>query len=292
MTRTWIATAAALCLQASVVSAQVQHFTVSTPSASIYKAPTNVSPVIGEATQGATLEVTRDVGSWVKVTWSKAPDGVGYIRKSAGTVSVLGPAVPVAAASTVAAAPQAISAAAPRSSAVQNGPAVRSQPSAVPAGYVAPTHRIGLGGQVGGSAMGAGFSARGWSSTGRLGVQVDVTRYSMANDLFLTQMSSTQFGPRVLYAFRDRVSDSTWLRPFVGAGAHVLRSTVTDPLSGMALSDTRMSAQVFGGAEMTLSAMPRLGVSADLGYQWYQNPFAGYALDGMAVTLAAHWYLK
>ena len=162
----------------------------------------------------------------------------------------------------------------------------------MPAGYVAPTHRIGLGGQVGGSAMGAGFSARGWSPSGRLGVQVDVTRYSMANDLFLTRMSSTQFGPRVLYAFRDRVSDSTWLRPFVGAGAHVLRSTVTDPLSGMALSDTRMSAQVFGGAEVTLSAMPRLGVSADVGYQWYQNPFAGYALDGMSVTLAAHWYLK
>ena len=292
MTRTWIATVAALCLQASVVSAQVQQFTVSTPSASIYKAPTNVSPVIGEATQGVTLEVTRDVGSWVKVAWSKAPDGVGYIRKSAGTVSLLGPAVPVAPASSVAAAPQTTSAATSRSAAVQNGPAVRSQPSAVPAGYVTPTHRIGLGGQVGGSAIGAGFSARGWSPAGRLGVQVDVTRYSMANDLFLTRMSSTQFGPRVLYAFRDRVSDSTWLRPFVGAGAHVLRSTVTDPLSGVALSDTRGSAQVFGGAEMTLSAMPRLGVSADLGYQWYQNPFAGYALDGMSVTLAAHWYLK
>jgi len=291
MTRMWIAIAAVLCLTASTVHAQNTHFIVSTPSASVYKAPTNVSPVVGEAKQGATLEVNRDVGSWVKVAWSNAPDGVGYIRKSAGTMGALGPAVPAASATKAAAAAPA-SASAPRAASAQGVPVVRSQPAAVPTGYVAPTHRFGVGGQVGGSAVGAGFSARGWTSSQKFGVQIDVTHSSMSNDVFFTRMSSTQIGPRVLYAFSDHVSDSTWVRPYVGAGAHVLRASVNDPVTGLSTSDTRMAAQFFGGAELTLSAVPRLGLSADVGYQWYQSPFVGYTLDGMMVGVSAHWYLK
>jgi hypothetical protein len=291
MTRMRIAIAAAFCLTATTVHAQGTHFTVSAASASVYKAPTNVSPVIGEAKQGATLEVTRDVGSWVKVAWAKAPDGVGYVRKTAGTMGSLGPATAVApAAGAPRAAAASAPASAPRAATSQTGPNVRPQPLA--AGYIAPSHRFGLGGQVGGSAVGSGFSARGWSKSQKYGVQFDVTHHSMTNDVFFTQMSSTQFGPRVLYAFRDHVSDSTWLRPYAGAGAHVLRASVTDPLTGVAVSDTGMAAQFFGGAELTLSAVPRLGLSADVGYQWYQSPFVGYTLDGMMMTVSAHWYFK
>ena len=298
MTRMRIAIAAALCLTASTVHAQNTHFIVSTPSASVYKAPTNVSPVVGEAKQGATLEVTRDVGSWVKVAWSNAPDGVGYIRKSAGTMGALGPAVAATPAAKAAQGPGLRTGARggfrrraprrPRAPRVGRSP----RPAAVPTGYVAPTHRFGVGGQVGGSAVGAGFSARGWTSSQKFGVQLDVTHHSMANDVFFTRMSSTQVGPRVLYAFRDHVSDSTWVRPYVGAGAHVLRASVNDPATGLSTSDTRMAAQFFGGAELTLSAVPRLGLSADVGYQWYQSPFVGYTLDGMMVGVSAHWYLK
>jgi hypothetical protein len=286
MTRMRIAIAAAFCLTATTVHAQGTHFTVSTASASVYKAPTNVSPVIGEVKQGATLEVTRDVGSWVKVAWSKAPDGVGYVRKAAGTMGTLSPAAAAAPAASPAGAPRASAAAAP----VASGSA--APPSAAPAGYVAPSHRFGMGGQIGGSAVGSGFSARGWSKSQKFGVQLDVTHHSMANDVFFTRMSSTQIGPRVLYAFRDHVSDSTWLRPYAGAGAHVLRASVTDPVSGIAMSDTRMSAQFFGGTELTLASVPRLGISADVGYQWYQSPFVGYTLDGMMMTVSAHWYFK
>jgi hypothetical protein len=35
-----------------------------------------------------------------------------------------------------------------------------------------------------------------------------------------------------------------------------------------------------------------LGLSADVGYQWFQSPFVGYTLDGMLVGVSAHWYLK
>jgi hypothetical protein len=295
MPRTLIAIAAAMCLTASTVHAQNTHFTVSVPSASVYKSPTNISPVIGEAKQGATLEVTRDVGSWVKVAWSKAPDGVGYVRKSTGTMGALGQAVPLTSATPApspASAPAPLAVQASQASAAQSGPAVRPRPAAAPAGYVAPTHRFGMGGQIGGSAVGSGFSARGWSSSQKYGVQLDVTHHSMTNDVFFTRMSATQVGPRFLYAFHDRVSDSTWVRPYAGAGAHVLRASVTDPVTGLATSDTRMAAQFFGGAELTMSAVPRLGLSADVGYQWYQSPFVGYTMDGMMMTMSAHWYFR
>jgi hypothetical protein len=301
MTRMRIAIAAVLCLTITTVHAQTVHFIVSAPSASVYKAPTNVSPVVGEAKQGAALEVTRDVGSWVKVAWSSAPDGIGYVRKSAGTMGALGPAVAATpagpgpkapAASAAKASAPASASLSPRLTSAQGVAAVAPPPAVVPTGYVTPTHRFGVGGQVGGSAVGAGFSARGWTSSQKFGVQIDVTRHSMSNDVFFTRMSSTQIGPRVLYAFRDQVSDSTWVRPYAGAGAHLLRASVNDPVTGLSTSDTRMAAQFFGGAELTLSAMPRLGLSADVGYQWYQSPFVGYTLDGMMMTVSAHWYLK
>ena len=294
MSRTPIAIVAATCLTAATVHAQNTHFTVSVPSASVYKSPTNVSPVIGEAKQGATLEVTRDVGSWVKVAWSKAPDGIGYVRKNTGTMGALGQPVPLTSAgpaSLPASTPAALAAQSSRTPAAQADPA-RPRPAVAPAGYVAPTHRFGLGGQIGGSAVGSGFSARGWSSSQKYGVQLDVTHHSMTNDVFFTRLSSTQVGPRFLYAFRDHVSDSTWVRPYAGAGAHVLRASVTDPVTGLAASDTRMAAQFFGGAELTMSALPRLGLSADVGYQWYQSPFVGYTMDGMMVTVSAHWYFR
>jgi hypothetical protein len=280
MTRLRIAIAIALSVVATTTHAQTMHFTVNEPSASVYKAPTNVSPVIGEARHGATLEVTRDVGSWVKVAWSTSPEGVGYIRKSAGTIGALGAAAAATPASSATA------------TAVAPAPVVRPQPKVVTQGYVAPSHRFGVGGQVGGSALGAGFTARGWSKSEKWGVQFDVMHTSMTNDVFFTTMSSTQAGPRVLYALRDHVSDTTWLRPYVGAGAHVLHASVNDPVTGLATSDTGMAAQFFGGTELTLAAVPRLGLSADVGYQWYQNPFAGYTLDGMMMTFSAHWYLK
>jgi hypothetical protein len=168
----------------------------------------------------------------------------------------------------------------------------RPQPATLPAGYVAPSHRFGVGGLVGGSAAGTGFSVRRWLASRRLGVQFDVTRYSMSDEIFFTRGSATQFGPRLLFAFRDRVSDSTWVRPYAGAGAHVLRASVTDPGTGLSISDTAMATQIFGGAEITMAAVPRLGLSADVGYVWHESPFAGSTVGGAAMTLSAHWYLR
>ena len=61
--------------------------TVSVPTAAVRKGPSVASPVVGEAKRGAVLEVTRDIGAWVKVTWPDAPDGVGYVHASMGTLT-------------------------------------------------------------------------------------------------------------------------------------------------------------------------------------------------------------
>ena len=76
-----------LLLSPSWVTAQGTELTVNASSASVHKAPSTASPVIGQAARGTRLAVTRNVGDWVKVAWPSAADGVGYVRVSVGSVS-------------------------------------------------------------------------------------------------------------------------------------------------------------------------------------------------------------
>jgi Bacterial SH3 domain len=76
-----------LCLMPSPVAAQSTDFTVSVQSAAVRKAPSTGSPTVGQAPRGAVLEVTRDIGAWVKVAWPEAPDGVGYVHQSMGKIA-------------------------------------------------------------------------------------------------------------------------------------------------------------------------------------------------------------
>ena len=76
-----------LLLSPSWVTAQGAELTVNASSASVHKAPSTASPVIGQAARGTRLAVTRNVGDWVKVAWPSAADGVGYVRVSVGSVS-------------------------------------------------------------------------------------------------------------------------------------------------------------------------------------------------------------
>lgn len=326
----------ALIMSPSLSLAQAVVLTVTGAGTSVHRSPSNASPVVGQASRGMALEVTREVGDWVKVTWPSAPDSVGYVRRSAGVVGAAGAAAtaaspaaatrPVATASVARPAPMS----APRSAAPSRPPAApapvaasgapsasapplqpaaspvmasanesagqieptsnRPQPS--PAGFVSsPSHSLGLGVLTGGPAMGIGFSVRTWS-VGRLGLQLDALRTSTSTVPFVTSMTSMQVGPRVLYALRDRVSDYTWVRPYVGAGGRYYRSSLADPSLGTNTSDSRMGAQVFGGAELSLSSAPRFGLSVDVGYDWFTSPFVGYELDGIAVTVGGRWYIR
>ena len=298
MIRHAAAVAIVLLLSQSWVTAQSPELTVNVSSASVHKAPSTASPVIGQAARGARLEVTRNVGDWVKVVWPSAPDGVGYVRVSVGSVSN-GTAAPLTNTAT------AKSAGVPPSQRVVTTPVIvpgdQTQPAQTQTGNRLPvrttspsssgtTHKFGVGVLMGGPAFGLGVGVRGWSHK-RLGVQFDLAHYETSSPIDLGSMSTTDFGPSVLFSFNDRVADYTWLRPYIGAGMNFYKSSLTSPLLGD-MSDSRYGSQMFGGAELSFASLPQFAVSTQLSYRWFNEPRQGYDLGGVGVSLAGHWYMK
>ena len=86
MIRLAAAVGVALCVSQATLHAQAPVFTVQAVSADVYKAPSTGSAVIGHAPRGTALPVTRELGSWVKVSWPRAEDGVGYVHVSMGSL--------------------------------------------------------------------------------------------------------------------------------------------------------------------------------------------------------------
>ena len=86
MIRLAAAVVLALTLHPTLLLAQDTVLTVNVPSADVHKGPSTVNPVIGHVSRGTVLPVTRNLGSWVKVVWPAAPDGVGYVHVTMGTV--------------------------------------------------------------------------------------------------------------------------------------------------------------------------------------------------------------
>ena len=169
-----------------------------------------------------------------------------------------------------------------------------SQPSVPSQGrtqYVAPTHLFGVGAMAG-SSRGFGGSARAWKK-GRVGMQLEVSRRTYDSVDLLSRASVTDIAPGVLFALNDHVTDTLWLRPYVGAAAHFARSSRTDLIfPGVTESANTMGARFFVGGEMSLSSMPQLALSADVGYYHQPEPFVGFEPGGMGVSVSAHWYVK
>jgi opacity protein-like surface antigen len=282
---------AALCLVSSPAFAQNADFTVNVQSAAVRKAPSTGSPVVGQAPRGAILEVTRDIGSWVKVAWPEAPDGVGYVHESMGKLSERATREERLAAA-FADLPAADPVAAP---ALDEQPAVAVETSAATRTvYVPPpTHLVGLGGQLSGATPGFGFTSRVWSRS-RIGVQLDLSRSTLTSAASPERVRSTQFSPSVVYSLTDYVTDSIWLRPYVGGGGALTRSKFSTgtPEVSPSVSESSFGWRAFGGAEVTVPSVPRFAVSADLGYQWSQQPFAGFELGGLGFSISGHWYVK
>ena len=279
-----------LLLSPSWVTAQSTELTVNVASASVHKSPSTASPVVGHASRGARLQVTREVGDWVKVSWPAAADGIGYVRVSVGSMTQATGSKPIqnnATASRTAVQPT------PRltSTTVDSTQTGNRLPVRSAAPSSGASHKLGLGARLGGPSFGVGASARAWTH-GRLGLQFEVSHYGMSEPITLTSMSSTQFGPSALYAFNDHVADYTWLRPYVGGGLNFYRSTMTSPALAVNMSDSSMGYQAFGGGELSFASMPQFAVSAELSYHWFESPFAGFELNGMGLSVAGHWYIK
>ncbi len=307
MIRHAAAIAVVLMLSPAAVYAQGMELTVNLASANVYKGPSTGSPVLGKALRGTVLEVTRELGDWVKVTWTDAPDAVGYMHLSAGALAPRGttpPSNPPAVS-----APRPVSA--PRSAGASGRPltdplsqrttqlleeplGTHAHPAQGQPEYVnPPSHRFGVGGQVIGSTLGFGAGARVWARKG-LGVQFDLSRFTQTDPAVPGRLTSLQFAPSALYSLTDRVNDYFWLRPYIGAGLSIYRQSFSDPaLPGLSVSDSTTGYQAFGGAEVTFPGMPRFAVSADIGYRWARDTaFAGFDLGGVGFTLAGHWYVK
>ena len=283
----------ALCLSPSWLSAQSTEVSVNTASANIYTSPSTGGPVVGTAPRGTALEVTRELGSWLKISWPSAPDGVAYVHVSTITRNVAPDPNRIAAFSP----PRPVPDAPPQTTTVVRvGPTSGSAPSApTPSSttvYVAqPAHIVGIGGRIGGPALGLGASARAWSHK-RLGIQFEASRYGLTSAGLAGHVTSMQLAPSLLYSVADRVTDFVWIRPYLGAGAGLHRQTLAMPGLSDSVSDTSLGVHAFGGGEFTFASMPRFAVSADVGYRWLRSPFPGFELGGTSVSLSGHWYTR
>lgn len=108
----------------------------------------------------------------------------------------------------------------------------------------------------------------------------------------LLRMNVTEIGFNAITSFSDLVTNAVWMRPYMGGGVSVFRSTIRSA-SGVSLaSDSSGGYQVFGGAEFTWAHVPQLAVSADVRHVWTETAFSGFETGGLGLALAAHWYVK
>ena len=282
MIRHVAAVAVMLCLSASVASAQSVDFTISAASAPVHKGPSIGSPVIGKASRGTVLEVTRELGDWVKVSWPEVPDSTGYVRMSTGSLT-RHPAAGTVRPGRTPARPVSASGYAPIDLRGDYAPMDQSNRSV----FINPrTHTFGVGGLMSGATIGYGASGRAWSER-NLGLQLQVSRSAITSDVAEGRVTAVEFAPSVLYSLHDRVTDYVWLRPYVGAGVNLNRASQT----GYG-SSNKVGFQAFGGGEFTFASFPRVSVSADLTYRKATTPFEGFELGGVGFAVAGHWYLK
>jgi len=279
----------ALAVNPALVRAQETVLTVSVPSADIYKGPSTITPIIGHVSRGAVLPVSRNLGSWVKVPWPDAQDGVGYVHVTMGFV---GPANGVAPAATTQRGP---SAGRPTTTSIPPLTRTSVGERVVPSGQlnVAPpaSHVFGLGALVG-SPQTFGATVRAWQRS-RLGVQLGFSREAMTSDLAAGQVTTVQFEPAIVYGVLDHVTDYVWIRPYLGSAASIRHESlsIAAPVAEPA-SQTGVGFRVFGGAEFTFASAPRFGVSADAGYRHYPTPYPGFDASPLSLAVAGHWYVK
>ena len=290
MIRRIAAVVLALILNPAFVRAQDNVFTVTVPSADVYKGPSNATPIIGHASRGTALSVSRNLGGWVKVPWPDAADGIGYVRVSMGRIGE-----PEAGASAANASPRA-------SSASADGNAPSASASRTSAGQqIAPrgqprqseiSHIFGIGAVLA-PMNGIGATARAWHKN-HVAIQVGFIRDAVTSGVADGRVTTMGFEPGVAYAPFDRVSDYVWIRPYVGSGVSFVRQTwsLSSPLATPPIAESGMGFRIYGGSEFTFAGMPQFGLSADLGYRHLPAPFAGFKADPLGVSIAGHWYIK
>ena len=293
MIRRIAAVVLALLLNPAFLHAQDSVFTVTVPTATVYKGPSNVTPVIGRVSRGTELNVSRNLGGWVKVAWPSAEDGVGYVRTSMGRMGDAEAGASATSATNASPRPGSAPAAAATTS---TSSARTSAGQQIPPRRQTKTTEISHIFGVGASLVpmsGVGASARAWHKN-HLGIQVGFMRDTMTSDVAAGRVTSMQFEPGLEYAPFDRVSDYLWFRPYMGTAVSFVHQTlsIASPFAISPMSDSGLGVRFYGGGELTFASMPQFGVSADVGYRHLPAPFAGFKADPLSVSLAGHWYIK
>ncbi len=288
MIRRALALAVVLAMHPVLVYAQDVVLTVNVPAADVYRGPSTGSVIIGHVSRGAVLPVTRELGSWVKVDWPDAPDGVGYVHVTMGRVGPRSADTPPAR-RAMAAAPEPVTTSIPplTRTAVGERVAPRGQLNVTPA-----SHTVGIGGLFA-SARSVGATARAWRAN-RLGLQVGFLRDARTSPVAPGRVTTVAFEPGVTVALFDHVTDYVWFRPYVGTTLLIERATL-DLVTGLPsdrATRTSKGFRAFGGGELTFASMPRFGLSADLGYRRMDPAFTGFSQDRLSLAIAGHWYVK
>jgi hypothetical protein len=292
MIRRAAAVALALTLNPALVSAQDQAtvFTVTAPSADVYKGPTTVTPVVGRAPRGTVLTVSRNLGSWAKVAWPDAPDGVGYVHLTMGRLASSKPEVPAVTATPRTPADRGAATTTMPRPAAREVP--RDQVAVIDQSTGAPiSHLFGVGGRVG-SPRNVGATARVWRND-RVGLQFSFMRDAMTSGVGAGRVTSMQLEPAAVYALFDHVSEYVWIRPYIGSGLSVHRQSLTVSSPELVQpADNGFGFRVFAGSELTFASVQRFGLSLEFGYRRVPTPFPGFEADKLSVSLAGHWYVK
>ncbi len=255
-------------------------------SADVHKSPSVASPIVGKASGGTVLEIRRNLGSWVEVSWPHTEAGIAFLHVNTGTIAPRSQAAASTPAQAAVAQIAAVDAAA--TAAVSAGsytPAGRSvatrQATSQSTGYVSELqHRIGMGISMNASKPSFGATARTWFGR-RLGVQFSAARPDLQN-ADGRMLTSTQFSPSVLYSLPDGMTSSLWVRPYLGAGSTLYRANL----------ENQLGHEAFGGAEITFAAMPQVALSVATGYRFSRPSFDGFEPRRVGFSLSGHWYVK
>ena len=262
--------------------ALVAQLTVKASPADVHKSPSIASAVIGTARAGTVLAVRRNLGSWVEVAWPNTETGVAFLHVNTGTLSrgsISAPSEAQAAVAQIREVEAACMAAGDPGARIQ--PAASRTTAADRAAYVSlPPRRVGVGALLNSSAARFGVTARTWLNT-RVGVQFHASRPQIES-ADGQSIPATQFAPSVLYSLPDGVTNSVWLRPYVGGGPRLYRANL----------ETGFGYEALGGAEATLASMPQFGISADVGYRWSRPSLGGFQPREMGFSVSGHWYVK
>ena len=262
--------------------APVAELTVKSASADVHKSPSVASAVVGTARVGTVLEVRRNLGSWVEVPWPNTEAGVAFLHVNTGTIARRSTSAGLnevqAAVAQIRDVEAACMAAGDSGARVQ---AAAGSTASERATYVSlPPRRIGVGALMNSSTVRFGVTARTWWGN-RLGVQFYASRPQIESPDGQS-IPATQFAPSILYSLPDGMTNSLWLRPYVGAGPRLYRANL----------ETGLGYEAFGGVETTLASMPQFAISADLGYRWSRPSLSGFQPREIGFSLSGHWYVK